>query len=67
MKRHHPADPTANAAIGRISREEDFDGPIAAERLRARQQLREQEDAARNARLRRLRQQQAGPTDGSAA
>ncbi|MCG8152577.1 hypothetical protein GUY44_18985 [Pimelobacter simplex] len=62
-KRHTAADPTANAAVGNITRLAQFDGPIA-EDLRRRELLRQQEDAARNARLRRLREQQAGPADG---
>jgi len=64
-KRHTAADPTANAAVGNISRLSQLDGEIA-EDLRRRELLRQQEDAARNARLRRFREQQAGPTHGSA-
>ncbi|WP_157514997.1 hypothetical protein [Nocardioides sp. J54] len=43
------ADPTANAAVGR--------NKIDAETIRRKAQLRDEADAARNERLRRLREQ----------
>ncbi|MBM7518302.1 hypothetical protein [Nocardioides nitrophenolicus] len=59
-KRHTSSDPTANAAVGKINR----DGQIAND-LRDRARLREEADAARNARLRRQREQRdASHRDG---
>lgn len=57
-KRHTAADPTANAAIGNTK-----SNSVASD-LQRRQMLREQVDAARNERLRRLREQQAEAEDG---
>ena len=62
--RHIGSNPTENRAIGRAGGDED------AEELRRRQMLREQADAARNARLRRAReraQKAADESDGGDA
>lgn len=60
-KRHLGSNPTMDKAIA------GADGDYASDELRRRQALREQADAARNARLRRLREQQADDPEGDGA
>lgn len=55
--RHVGSNPTENRAIGRA------DSDHTGDELRRRQELREQADAARNARLRRLREQKEADRD----